>query len=188
MDYSDIKKQAEEAAEILVREAKPEKGSICVIGCSTSEVRGKRIGSDSSAEVASAIMDGVLPVIQKAGLYLAVQGCEHINRSLCVSRECMKKFDLREVWVEPWLHAGGAFVTEAYHRLEDAVMVEDLGAKASLGMDIGDTLIGMHLHPVVVPVHTDFKRIGEANVVLARTRPKYVGGPRAHYAEICDKR
>ena len=186
MDFKQITEQAKEAAEILLDAAKPEKGMLCVIGCSTSTVKGERIGSASSEEIAAAIMDGLLPVLLDAGLYVAVQGCEHINRSLCVTRECLEKFSLQQVWVEPWLHAGGAFVTEAKKRFENAVMVENLDGKAALGMDIGDTLIGMHLRPVVVPVHTDFKKIGEANLVLARTRPKYVGGPRAHYSDNCD--
>lgn len=182
MVFTDITKQAQSAAQILVEAAAPKKGELCVIGCSTSEVMGARIGSASNADVAAAIMDGVLPVLTGAGLYIAVQGCEHINRALCVSPECLAAYKLQQVWVEPWLHAGGAFITEACKRFSDHVMAEDLRAQASLGMDIGDTIIGMHLHPVVVPVHTDLRRIGEANLVLARTRPKYVGGPRAQYA------
>ncbi len=127
-------------------------------------------------------MDGVLPKLEAAGLFLAVQGCEHINRAICTSRACMERYNLQEVWVRPWLHAGGAFATEAYSRIPDRVMVENVEGKAALGMDIGGTLIGMHLHPVVVvPVHTDLRKIGEATLVLAKTRPKYVGGPRAQY-------
>ena len=188
MDFSDITKQAATAAEILLDAAKPTPGEICVIGCSTSEVMGARIGSASNADAAAAIMDGLLPPLIQAGLFVAVQGCEHINRALCVTKNCRDKYDLTEVTVEPWLHAGGAFVTEAYHRFSGALMVEDLRARAALGMDIGDTLIGMHLRPVVVPVHTDFKHFGEANLVLARTRPKYIGGPRAHYGAFSESR
>ncbi len=95
----------------------------------------------------------------------------------------MERYGLKQVCVEPWLHAGGAFVTEVYGRLEDTVMVESLRSAAALGMDIGDTLIGMHLKPVAVPIHTTFRKIGEANIVMARTRPGYIGGPRAHYPE-----
>ena len=151
------------------------KGDILVIGCSTSEIVGKRIGSGSSVEAAKAVMDAVLPKIKAKGLYPAVQCCEHLNRCLVVERECMEKFDLQQVWVKPQLHAGGAF------SIDDHVMVEDLHGRASAGMDIGDTLIGMHMHPVVVPIHAVTRRIGEANLVMARTRPKYVGGPRAAY-------
>ena len=163
------------AADILKR------GDILVIGCSTSEIVGKRIGSGSSVEAAKAVMDAVLPKIKARGLYLAVQCCEHLNRCLVVERKCMEKFDLQQVWVKPQLHAGGAFSMEAVARFDDHVMVEDLRGKASAGMDIGGTLIGMHMHPVVVPVHAVTRHIGEANLVMARTRPKYVGGPRAVY-------
>ena len=183
MNYADITRQASEAIGILLDAATPRRGDICVIGCSTSEVRGRMIGSDSSAEVAAALLAGILPPLEEAGIFIAAQGCEHINRALCVSRSCMEKYGLQQVCVEPWLHAGGAFVTAVYGKLEDAVMVEDLRSSAALGMDIGDTLIGMHLAPVAVPVHTPFRKIGEANIVMARTRPKYIGGPRAHYPD-----
>ena len=127
---------------------------------------------------------GILPAVKEAGLILAVQGCEHINRSLCCSRATMKKYGLQQVWVKPWLHAGGACVTGAYERIEDAVMVESVNGQATLGIDIGDTLIGMHLHCVAVPVHSPLRRIGEANLVMAFSRPKYVGGPRAQYDNV----
>lgn len=182
MNFSEITKQAATAVDILLNSsAEMRKGDIFVVGCSTSEIIGKRIGSASSEDAAKAVMDGVLPKIEAAGLYLAVQGCEHINRAICTSRECMERFHLQEVWVKPWLHAGGAFATEAFARISDRVMVENLNAQAALGMDIGGTLIGMHLHPVVVPVHTDLRNIGNATLVLAKSRPKYVGGPRAQY-------
>ncbi len=181
VNYSEITKQAAEAVDILLASAEPKAGEIFVIGCSTSEIIGKRIGSASSEDAAKAVMEGVLPKLETAGLYLAVQGCEHINRALVTSRVCMERFRLQEVWVKPWLHAGGAFATEAFNRLPDRVMVEDLCAQATLGMDIGGTLIGMHLHPVVVPVHSNLRNIGEATLILAKSRPKYVGGPRAQY-------
>ena len=182
MNYSEITKQAGSAVEILLNSAIGlRKGDIFVVGCSTSEIMGKRIGSASNEDAAKAVMDGVLPKVEAAGLYFAVQGCEHINRAICTSRECMERYRLQEVWVKPWLHAGGAFATEAFSHLPDRVMVENLNAQAALGMDIGGTLIGMHLHPVVVPVHTDLRHIGEATLVLAKSRPKYVGGPRAQY-------
>ena len=182
MNFAEITRQAAEAVDILLASAEPKKGGIFVIGCSTSEILGLRIGSASSEDAAKAVMEGVLPKVQSAGLYLAVQGCEHINRALVTSRTCMERYRLQEVWVKPWLHAGGAFATEAYARIPDRVMVEDLCAEAALGMDIGGTLIGMHLHPVVVPVHTNLRKIGEGALILAKTRPKYVGGPRAQYA------
>lgn len=183
MDYQKLTKEAQNAMRILL-DCNPKPGSILVVGCSTSEVLGEHIGSASSEEVAAAIMDAILPAAKQAGLFLAVQGCEHINRSLCVERACMEKFGLQEVWVKPWLHAGGAFVTEATKRFDDFCMVEDLRAQATLGMDVGGTMIGMHMHPVVVPMHTEQRTIGQALLILAKSRPKYVGGPRAQYTEI----
>jgi len=181
MNFSELTRQAENAVDILLASARPDAGEIFVLGCSTSEIIGSRIGSASNEDAAKAVMDGVLPKIEAAGLFLAVQGCEHINRAICTSRACLLRYDLQEVWVRPWLHAGGALAAEAYARIPDRVMAEDLRARATLGMDIGGTLIGMHLHPVVVPIHTDLRHIGEATLVLAKSRPKYVGGPRAKY-------
>lgn len=184
MDLKHIQDAACQAVSILLASKRPQAGELFVVGCSTSEVCGSRIGSASNAQVAKALMDGIYPAVTQAGLYLAVQGCEHINRALCVPRACMERYGLQEVWVRPWLHAGGAFAAEAVERIPDHVMVEDLKALATMGMDIGGTLIGMHLHPVVVPVHTDLRQIGEAALVLARSRPKYVGGPRAQYEPV----
>ncbi len=177
-----IREQAAAAIDELFAAADTlKKGDILVIGCSTSEIVGKCIGTGSSEEAAKAVMDAVLPRIKEKGLYLAVQCCEHLNRSLVVERECMEKYDLQQVWVKPQLHAGGAFAMQAVSRFEDHVMVEDLRGRASAGMDIGGTFIGMHMHPVVVPIHAVTRHIGKANLTMARTRPKYVGGPRAAY-------
>ena len=183
MELTNITNQVRDALSDLFAAAELSEGELFVIGCSTSEVGGHMIGSQSSAEIASAIMDVVLPEIKARRLYLAVQCCEHLNRALVVEREAMVKYDLTHVWVRPWLHAGGAFAVEALNRFSDPVMVEDIKGRASAGMDIGGTLIGMHLHPVVVPVHTQHRRVGEAVLIMARTRPKYIGGPRAQYDE-----
>ncbi|MBR0081692.1 MAG: TIGR01440 family protein [Clostridia bacterium] len=182
MDAERIRRDVEAAFGELMRAAKPQAGALLVLGCSTSEIVGKQIGSASSEEAATAVLDALLPLCEANGIALAVQGCEHINRALCTDRATAARLGLCEVAVEPWLHAGGACVTEAKRRIEDAVMVEDVRALATLGMDIGDTLIGMHLRPVAVPVHTDCRRVGAANLVLAYARPKYIGGPRARYA------
>ena len=181
MDFESITAEAAEAMDILLAAAKPRPGSLMVLGCSTSETVGSRIGSNSSADAAQAILKGILPKVREAGLILAVQGCEHINRSLCLERADAEKLGLTEVWVRPHAHAGGACITAYYAQCADPVMVEGLQGKATLGMDIGDTLIGMHMRPVVVPVHSPLRRIGQANLVLAFSRPRYVGGPRAQY-------
>jgi len=188
MDLNKIREQAAEAATLLLENASPKRGELCVIGCSTSEVLGEHIGSASSTEVATAIMDGLLPVLKEAGIHIAVQGCEHINRALCVERGTAEKFLLPECWVEPWLHAGGAFSTEAANRFADHIMVEELRAQATLGIDIGGTMIGMHMRPVVVPIHASLRQIGAATLIMAKSRPRYIGGPRARYPQMAAAR
>jgi len=152
---------------------------IVVVGCSTSEVAGHRIGSASSAEIAEAIMDGLLPIIRESQLYLAVQCCEHLNRALVVERECADRYGLELVTVIPHLKAGGALSAAAMKEYSHPVVVESISAHA--GMDIGDTFIGMHLRRVAVPVRLDITRIGDAHLTMARTRPKLIGGERALY-------
>lgn len=183
MDFNDITAEAAQAAGILFEAKKPRGGELMVLGCSTSETVGQRIGSSSSREAAEAILAGLLPVVKENGVILAVQGCEHINRCLCMEREDAEKLGLEIVNVRPHAHAGGACITAYYESLKDPVMVESLQSRAVYGMDIGDTLIGMHLKAVAVPVHSPLRHIGSANLVMAYSRPKYVGGPRAQYTD-----
>ncbi len=178
-----IKEQMKAALSELMEAAKDniKPGDILVIGCSSSEIMGKCIGTGSSEEAACAVMDVLLPTVREYGLFLAVQCCEHLNRALVVERACMEKYDLNQVWVMPQLHAGGAMAMQAMSRFKEPRMVEDIKMRASLGIDIGGTFVGMHMHPVVVPIHASTRKIGEANITMARTRPKYIGGPRALY-------
>ena len=171
------------AVEELLNSAHYRQNDIMIIGCSTSEVVGKMIGQGSSTEAAKMIMDAVLPLVHERGLYLAVQCCEHLNRAIVVERECADRYGFYEVNVLPQLHAGGAFAMEAVKRFDDYVMVENIEGKAALGMDIGDTFIGMHMRPVVVPIHTQHRSIGQAHLSMARTRCKFVGGERAVYRD-----
>lgn len=152
---------------------------ILVVGCSSSEAGGKRIGTESSPEVAAAIFSGIYEVAKEAGVYLAAQCCEHLNRAIIIERAAVLRYGLERVNVVPQPKAGGSFATAAYAAFAAPAAVE--GVKARAGMDIGDTLIGMHLAPVAVPVRLDIKQIGEAHLVCARTRPKFIGGERAHY-------
>ena len=122
---------------------------------------------------------GLAPILEENGILLAAQCCEHLNRALIVERKTAEKYGYEPVNVRPWAHAGGAFATTVWEHMEDPVAVEAI--KAHAGMDIGDTLIGMHLKTVAVPVRLSVKKIGEANLVCARTRPKYIGGERARY-------
>lgn len=176
-----ITQEANAAIRQLLEAAKPQAGDIVVIGCSTSEVAGHRIGSYSNIDLAQALFDGIYPVIQEHGLYLAAQCCEHLNRSLIVEADCAKAYGLEQVNVIPFPKAGGSFATTAYQRFAHPVAVEKV--KAVCGMDIGGTLIGMHLKKVAVPIRLSITKIGDAPITCARTRPKFVGGERAHYNE-----
>lgn len=152
---------------------------LLVVGVSTSEVAGFQIGTQGSQAVAKQIYEALDTMQRKRGFHVAYQCCEHLNRALVVRRPAVKAFGLEEVTVVPVPEAGGSMAAYAYQQWPDAVLVETV--KAHAGLDIGDTLIGMHLRPVVVPVRSRLKRIGEAHVTLAKTRPKLIGGPRAVY-------
>lgn len=161
------------------REANLQSGQILVIGCSTSEVVGERIGKAGSKEIADILIDPLLDWTAKLGVYLAFQCCEHLNRVLVVEQKCMEKYGLEPVIVLPALSAGGALAQAAWHKFAEPVAVEQI--KAHAGIDIGDTLIGMHLRQVVVPIRLDITSLGSAHLTFAKTRPKYIGGPRATY-------
>lgn len=179
--YEEITGQAKQAVTELLERARLEPGDIFVVGCSSSEVGGHRIGSDSSPEVAQAILDGIYPVLKEKGIYLAAQCCEHLNRAIVLEKEVARAYGLAPVNVVPQPKAGGSFATAAYKAFSHPVMVEHV--KAAAGIDIGGTLIGMHLREVAVPTRLSIKQIGEANIICARTRPKFIGGQRAHYDE-----
>ena len=184
MDFAEeIKESITEAAKELIEVSGIKEGDILVVGCSSSEICGERIGTTSSAEVGEAVFDALREVTEPKGIYLAAQCCEHINRALVVEEECAKVYGLERVNAVPVLKAGGSFATAAFGKMKNPWLVEGLKAKAAAGMDIGDTLIGMHLRKVVVPVRTKITSIGKANLVCARTRPGYVGGERAVYNE-----
>lgn len=179
--YEDITKQAYTVVTELLEQAQLKPGSLLVIGCSSSEMVGKRIGKGSSMEAAQAAFSGIYPVLRERGIHLAVQCCEHLNRALILEREVAETRGYEIVNVMPQPHAGGSFAVTAWNAFSDPVAVESISAEA--GIDIGGTLIGMHLRRVAVPVRTSEKQIGEAIVLCARTRPKYIGGPRAIYQE-----
>ena len=179
--YSEITNQAKTALCDLLEQADLKAGSLLVIGCSSSEIMGEKIGKGSSLDAAKAVFEGVYPLLCQKGIHLAVQCCEHLNRSLIIERAVAEKRGYEIVNVVPQLHAGGSFAVTAYERFEDAVAVESVCADA--GIDIGFTLIGMHLKKVAVPARLEHNRIGEATVLAARTRPRFIGGSRAVYNE-----
>lgn len=174
-----ILNQLKEAAEELIEIAKPRKGQIFVVGCSTSEVLGSKIGTGGSTELATAMFKCLKAVTDAHDLFLAIQCCEHLNRSLVLEEEAVDRYGFNEVTVRPMPHAGGALGTAAYENFTNPVVVETV--IAHLGLDIGQTLIGMHLKRVAVPVRLKHKQIGEAVLTAARTRPPLVGGERAKY-------
>ena len=174
-----IVKQAEQAVQDLLEAASLQKGDVLVIGCSSSEIVGETIGHGSSFETAQAVFDAIYPIVCKHGVFLAAQCCEHLNRALIVERACAERYGWEPVCVVPQPKAGGSFATTAWARFQSPVAVEHIRAHA--GLDIGGTLIGMHLREVAVPVRLSVDHIGEAILLAARTRPKFIGGSRAKY-------
>jgi len=179
VDLTLIKSQVKEAVEGLLEVARLKPGEILVVGCSTSEIAGKRIGSAGNTDIAHAVLEALFEVAKPRGIWLAIQCCEHVNRALVVEEDTAERYNLDRVTVFPVPHAGGALAGVAMQVFENPVVVESI--KAHAGIDIGDTFIGMHLRPVAVPVRLAIKKVGEAHVTMARTRPKLIGGERAVY-------
>jgi len=173
--------QTEKAVTQLLAAAGLKRGDILVVGCSSSEICSYQIGSHSSGDTGRAVFKAIFDITEQNGLFLAAQCCEHLNRALVIEEAAAEKYGLEPVCVVPWLKGGGSFATAAYYGFAHPVVVEHIRAHA--GIDIGDTLIGMHLRDVAVPVRIDQKNIGGAHVVCARTRPKLIGGERARYTK-----
>ena len=175
--FTEIQKQAENTAREIIDTAKLVRGNILVVGCSTSEVMGSRIGTDSNYETATAIYTGIKTACEEKGVFIAAQCCEHLNRAIIIEKDAIGNAPFCNVVPQP--KAGGSFATNAYKDFKNPVAVEHI--KADAGIDIGFTLIGMHLKEVAVPVRLQNNRIGEATVLAARTRAKFIGGCRAVY-------
>ena len=174
-----IKEQAFAAAKEIIEIGKLKKGQILVIGCSTSEVIGDKIGTNSSPETANEIFEGIYEAANKYGIFVAAQCCEHLNRAIIVEADAVPNCEYVNVVPQP--KAGGSFATAAYKTFKNPVALEEI--KADAGIDIGSTLIGMHLKKVAVPVRLKNNKIGNATLTAARVRPKFIGGERAHYNE-----
>ena len=175
--YSDTKNAITE----LVEKSNLKKGDLVAVGCSSSEILGEHIGKGSAPETGAEVAKAILSVLNEMGIFLAAQCCEHLNRALVIEREAAEKYMLEEVCVRPMPKAGGSFATAVYDNMKDPVVGEHVKAKA--GLDIGCTLIGMHLKDVAVPLRLSVKAIGCASVNAAYTRPKLIGGVRAHYPD-----
>ena len=181
VDLDLIYEQTKAIAKELVQIADMKHGQILVVGCSSSEIVGGQIGKASSLEAARAAFNGIYPILKEWGIYLAAQCCEHLNRAIIIEHEAAEKYGLETVNVVPQPKAGGSFATTAYENFTSPAAVEHIRAHA--GIDIGGTLIGMHLRDVAVPVRLSIKNIGEAGIICARTREKFIGGSRAVYHE-----
>jgi uncharacterized protein (TIGR01440 family) len=179
VNVQEIGRQVKAAVEELLTVAGLQPGQILIVGCSTSEVQGAKIGSAGSETVAESILRSLAEACEPRRIALAIQCCEHLNRALVVGRQTMEHYRLEEVNVIPVAKAGGSLAAGAMKLFADPVVVEAIEAHA--GIDIGNTMIGMHLKRVAVPVRLAQKTIGRAPVVAARTRPKLIGGPRAVY-------
>lgn len=177
MDLNLIAEQAKKTFSEFIERANMKRGQILVVGCSTSEVSGNNPGKASSEETAVAIYNAVKPLLDEKGIYLAAQCCEHLNRAIVVEREAVPFAE--PVWVVPKVKAGGSFATTCYKNFKNPVVLEEI--KADGGIDIGCTLIGMHLKKVAVPLRLENDRIGKALIISANTRPKLIGGERAEY-------
>lgn len=179
MDKQQIQKQLNGILQDIEKEYLFQKGDIFVLGCSTSEIQGGQIGKASNQEIGQWVVETCLHFLKPKGIYLAVQGCEHINRTLVVEKKLAEKKELDIVSVFPALHAGGACSVAAFKQFEHPVEVEHIVAQ--VGIDIGDTAIGMHIKHVQVPIRPTQKELGKAHVTALKTRPKYIGGKRATY-------
>ncbi len=181
MENRTIYEQVRQAAGELLSAAGLQKGDLLVVGCSSSEITGSRIGTDSRPETAEEVFSAIRDAIGEKGIFLAAQCCEHLNRALVVEAACAAAHGVEIVNAVPQPKAGGSFATAAYRGFSQPVLVEEVRADA--GLDIGATLIGMHLKRVAVPVRLSLDHIGKAPLTAARTRPKYIGGARAVYDE-----
>lgn len=181
MDMETIQTQTRDAVREILDLGGASAGELFVVGCSSSEITGGTIGKASSPEAAKAVFDVIYGELRARGIYLAAQCCEHLNRALVLEREAARAFGTRMVNAVPQVKAGGGFATEAFQAFDNPVLCESV--QAAFGMDIGETLIGMHIRPVCVPLRLKTRLIGEARVTAAKSRLPYIGGSRAAYRE-----
>jgi len=181
MTGKDIQRETSQIVKDVLEKANLKQGAIFVLGLSSSEVIGGQIGMESSQEIGEIIVKTILDILEAKGIHLAVQGCEHVNRALVVERQVAEQFGLEIVSVLPTLHAGGSGQLAAFKFMKDPVEVEFI--TAHVGLDIGDTAIGMHVKHVQVPIRPVLREIGHAHVTALASRPKLIGGARAQYPE-----
>jgi uncharacterized protein (TIGR01440 family) len=176
--YEEITKSIKDAVAFLKQQGGLLDGAMVVLGCSTSEVVGERIGKGSVPELGEHIAKAMWEACRENLLIPAFQCCEHLNRALVMEREEIYKRNLIQVHAIPQPKAGGSVPAAAWKLLTHPGLAQSVQADAAI--DIGDTLVGMHIRPVAVPLRMDI-RIGQANLVMAYSRLPYTGGPRAVY-------
>lgn len=179
IDLKKIESEVRSLIENILENHPQKKDSIFVIGCSSSEVCGGKLGKNSNEDVGKIVFSVANKILSEKGIFLACQCCEHLNRALVIESACAEKYGYESVSVVPWVHGGGSLATAAYEGFSEPVVVEHI--KASCGIDIGGTMIGMHLKEVAVPVHPEQRYVGNAIVLAAYSRPKLIGGERARY-------
>lgn len=177
--YQTIRCQGAAVIQEFLEKVPSPQGSLLAVGCSTSEILGETIGTHSTYEAAEALFAGIYPLLQENSICLAAQCCEHLNRALVIERDVAVQLGYEAVCVIPQPKAGGSFATACYRNFHDPIVVESV--RANLGIDIGGTLIGMHLKEVAVPLHLAHHTIGKAEVLCTYSRPKLIGGERAIY-------
>ncbi|MBJ8326152.1 TIGR01440 family protein [Streptococcus pacificus] len=181
MNLEELKKETQKISLDIIERSQIKSGQLFVLGLSSSEILGNHIGTASSLEIGEVVVKELLDNLSDKGIYLAVQGCEHINRALVVEREYAERHNLEIVSVLPTLHAGGSAQLAAFKYMKDPVEVEHVVAFA--GLDIGDTSIGMHIKHVQVPLRPVMRELGKAHVTALSSRPKLIGGQRAQYVK-----
>lgn len=180
IEAEQITKQLQTMVTAFLDKAEAESGAVLVLGCSTSEICGGEIGKAFHADMGAVVIDAILPLLKKQEIALAVQCCEHLNRALVVEKEIAKANHWQVVAAVPVPQAGGSTAAAAFRKFENPVLVEHI--TASLGIDIGDTFIGMHIQEVAVPIRLAQNSLGNAHVTFVKSRPKYIGGERACYS------
>ena len=181
MEYPEIYEQMSACVRFLAEHGRLKTGATIVLGCSTSEVAGGVIGHDSVPELGRTLAAGFIDTCESLGMNAAIQCCEHLNRALVMEQSTLDRLRLTQVNVRPVPTAGGSTGAAAYERFAHPAMALNIQADAAL--DVGDTLVGMHIRPVAVPLRMDGAQVGKAHVVMAYSRFPLIGGERAQYPE-----
>ena len=179
--HQEIIDRIDAAVAALCDKGRLEAGSVIVLGCSTSEVAGGQIGKASVPELGAVIAKAMIDTCRARGMEPAFQCCEHLNRAVVMEKSALRARGLVQAAAVPQPKAGGSVPAAAWKLLESPALA--ISVQAEAGIDVGDTLVGMHIRPVAVPLRIDTNRVGQANLVMAYSRLPFIGGSRAVYEE-----